>query len=52
MYDFEAKFDNYNQFGNVKLKFVIGTKAFELGNDFNSAKPAKIKKIINFFTKS
>lgn len=52
IYDIELKFENYAEYGNCKVKFVCGNKAFELGNDFNSAKPAKVKKIINFFTKS
>ncbi len=52
VYDIEIKFDNYNEYGNSKVKFVYGNKSFEIGSDFNSAKPAKIKKIINLIIKS
>ncbi len=32
IYDIEIKFDNYNEFANVKIKIVYGNKAFEIGN--------------------
>lgn len=52
IYDIEIKFDNSNEYGNSKVKFVYGNKSFEVGSDFNSTKPAKIKKIINLIIKS
>ena len=51
MYDLEVKFDNFNEFGNSKIKIIYGTKAFELNTDSNS-KVLKYKKIIYFITKS
>ena len=52
IYDVEVKFDSYNEFANCKVKFVYGNKAFEVGNEFNTPKPQKIKKIVHFIIKS
>lgn len=52
IYDIDLKFQNYNDFGNTKIKIVYGNKAFELGTEFNNVKSTKVKKIVNLFTKS
>lgn len=52
IYDIEVKFDSYNEYSNSRVKFVYGNKGFEVGNEFNTAKPAKIKKIVYFIIKS
>lgn len=52
LYDIQVKFDNYNDYGNSKVKFAYGNKSFQIGSEFNSSKPAKIKKIINLIIKS
>lgn len=52
IYDIEIKFDNLNDFGNCLGKLVYTNKAFDLGSDFSSSKPSKIRKIINFTVKS
>ena len=50
-YDFEAKFENYNEFNGSKIKLIANSKAYELIGDYNS-KILKFKKIVHLALKS